>query len=94
LSSFLLRTFLFHRKAVKHPQLGRIRGVYVNDVGLLFVDMPASGSIFGVRAICLSNLELPFQPPDDPLLLGWGVDTHGRRSEALKHVPIRYVSQS
>ena len=66
----------------------RLRGSYLHDIGLLFVDFPVQHAAF-VRAICLSSLEPPFATLEDPLLLGWGEDTLGRRPTGLKLVQIR-----
>jgi len=76
------------RKVLKHPQMTRRKGTYINDLGLLYIDFPATGASFA-RPICRSHLELPFRPLEDPLLLGWGVPEDGSFSEVLKHVPIR-----
>jgi hypothetical protein len=68
---------------VKHPRLSRVRGTYINDLGLLYVNFHAAGTGFA-RAICLSHLEPPFRPLGELLLQGWGVDSRGRPSEAKK----------
>jgi hypothetical protein len=78
------------RKTVKHPSFIRRQGAYLNDLGLLFVEFPVHHVAF-VRAICLSTLEPPFNTMEDLLILGWGVETEGRRSVGLKHSRVRQI---